>query len=281
MGNETEFEKDIEDQPGIDVDDEIDYYRFRFEELRTEAYIERKVGKRSEISFGPAFQRIEIEEPEEDRFINTYAEPLPYDLYNEYNSYGGLGFEFVHDRRNDARFTSRGMLFNFSSRTMMGLDKRANDYSSIDGSLSFYHSFRLPARTVFAARIGGGRNIGDYNFYQAQILSGRTEIRGYRKTRFYGDSKVFGNAEMRIKIAGVRTYLFPASIGLLGFFDTGRVWYKDETGIDPSAEGDSNKWHYGYGGGIWFTPFNLTVLSIEAGHSEEGTLAYVRLGFLF
>jgi hypothetical protein len=59
------------------------------------------------------------------------------------------------------------------------------------------------------------------------------------------------------------------------------VWYEDASGIDPSAGGKSNKWHSGFGGGIWFTPFNLAVLSVEAGHSTEGTLMYVRLGFLF
>src|SRR5690606_31569519 len=162
-----------------------------------------------------------------------------------------------------------------------GLDHRAADFSSLDGSVAFYHSFRLPAKLVFAGRIGGGRTFGNYNFYQAQILSGRTELRGYRKTRFYGDSKLYGNLEARLRLTTFRSYLFPASIGLLGFYDTGRVWYKDENGQDPSANGKSTRWHNGWGGGIWFTPFNMAVLSVEAGHSTEGTLGYVRLGYLF
>jgi hypothetical protein len=40
---------------------------------------------------------------------------------------------------------------------------------------------------------------------------------------------------MRVKLFSVRTYLFPASLGILGFHDLGRVWYKDENGIDPTA----------------------------------------------
>ena len=107
-------------------------------------------------------------------------------------------------------------------------------------------------------------------------------MRGYRKTRFYGDKKFFTNVEVRAKLFSVRTYLFPASVGLLGFHDLGRVWYKNDSGIDPSAEDDeSEKWHRGWGGGVWFTPFNFTVLSVEVGRSEESTLAYVRMGFLF
>lgn len=165
---------------------------------------------------------------------------------------------------------------------MAGTDRRANNFSSYEGSLSVYQSFMLPARVVFAARVGGGLNTGNYEFYQAQILDGKTELRGFRKTRFYGDSKFYTNLEMRIKLFSIKTYLFPASLGILGFHDLGRIWYKDASGIDPSARtGKSNAWHKGWGGGLWFTPFNLAVLSLEAGHSEEGTLAYVRLGFMF
>lgn len=280
MGNETEFDKNIDDQDGIDVDEEIDYYRFRFEETRMELYLKRKF-RSVELSIGPAFQRIEVEEPDEDRFIDVYADNLTYDLYHDDNSFAGVSMALSLDKRNDPKFTSRGTLITFESRTMAGLDHRAADFSSLDGSVAFYHSFRLPAKLVFAGRIGGGRTFGNYNFYQAQILSGRTELRGYRKTRFYGDSKLYGNLEARLRLTTFRSYLFPASIGLLGFYDTGRVWYKDENGQDPSANGKSTRWHNGWGGGIWFTPFNMAVLSVEAGHSTEGTLGYVRLGYLF
>ena len=135
---------------------------------------------------------------------------------------------------------------------------------------------------VFAARVGGGLNTGNYEFYQSQILDGKTELRGFRKTRFYGDRKFYTNLEVRIKLFSIRTYLFPASLGVLGFHDFGRVWYKNDNGIDPSAvSGESNRWHKGSVGGVWFTPFNLSVLSFEVGHSVEGTLAYVRMGFMF
>jgi hypothetical protein len=60
------------------------------------------------------------------------------------------------------------------------------------------------------------------------------------------------------------------------------VWYKDSSGIDPTASsGKSTVWHKGFGGGFWFTPFNMAVISTEVGHSVEGTLFYARLGFSF
>ena len=165
---------------------------------------------------------------------------------------------------------------------MAGVDSRSNDVSSYQTSLSLYQSFRFPSQLVLAARVGAGLNTGNYDFYQAQVLDGKTEIRGFRKTRFYGDRKFYTNLEMRVKLFSIRTYLFPASLGILGFHDLGRVWYKDQNGMDPSTtSGTSNKWHKGWGGGLWFTPFNLAVLSLEAGHSREGTLVYFRLGFMF
>jgi hypothetical protein len=68
----------------------------------------------------------------------------------------------------------------------------------------------------------------------------------------------------------------------MAFHDLGRVWYKNAEGIDPTAEdGVSSVWHKGVGGGIWFTPFNLAVVSTEVAHSKDGFMAYVRLGFMF
>ena len=207
---------------------------------------------------------------------------MPYNLFTEYNNYVGTSWSFTIDKKNHAQIPSRGIVFNVSGRNMAGTDLRASDFSSYETYVSMYQSFRPRARVVFAARVGGGLNTGNYEFYQAQVLDGKTEIRGFRKTRFYGDSKFYTNLEMRIKLFTLKTYLFPGSMGILGFHDLGRVWYKNEEGIDPTApSGKSNAWHKTWGGGVWFTPFNLAVLSFEVGHSDEGNLGYVRLGYLF
>jgi hypothetical protein len=281
MGNETVFDKNAAVEHG--VSSAVNYYRFRFEELLLETAISRKVGASGTFRIGPVLQHVEVEEPAgHNRYIDQeYAPTLPYLLFEEPNTYAGGAIEYSIDKRNNPLLTTRGINLHILGRGMAGLDERASSFGALEGSVTFYQSFRLPARVVFAWRIGGGHNFGDYEFYQAQILSGKTELRGFRKTRFYGDSKAFSNLEMRIKLADIHSYLFPASLGILAFNDIGRVWYKDATGIDPSAGGKSSMWHSGFGGGIWFTPFNMAVLSVEAGHSTEGTLAYVRLGFLF
>lgn len=283
MGNESVFDRDI-DEKETGVDESIQYYRYRFEEITFIPSLSRDVGGWGRVRIGPMLQRIEMEEPRagQSRYIQKYAATLPSDLFSEFRTFGGIAWELNAGSRGDELFNQRGSLFSLSGRHLAGLTKGTDDFSSYDASLSVFHSFRERSRLVFAGRIGGGINHGQYPFYQAQILDGKTMIRGFRKTRFYGDAKLFANLEVRLRLLDFRSYLFPASFGVLAFHDVGRIWYKNEDGVDASAKGGkSDLWHSGWGGGLWFTPFNLTVLSVEAGHSREGMLGYVRLGFLF
>jgi hypothetical protein len=284
MGNETIFDRDIDDKPGISVENPIQYYRYRFEEITAQTFLTTKLSDWGGIGIGPSVQRIELEEPgaDDDRYITEYGSASTTDIFNEYTSFAGIAGKFQIDKRNNKQLTTRGTFLRVDGKRMFGLNKAAGNFWSGTGYLSFYHSFRIPSPLVFAIRVGMGRNIGDYKFYQAQILDGRSEVRGLRKTRFYGDSKLFTNTEVRVKLRSFRTYLFPASVGLLAFYDVGRVWYKDADGNDPSSgSGQSTKWHQGIGGGIWFTPFDLAVISTEVGRGEDGVLGYIRLGFLF
>jgi hypothetical protein len=284
MGNESVFDKDIDDAPGSNLDDAIDFYRYRFEEQSLAVMAMKKFSNWGFFGIGPALQRIEMEKPStgQQRFINEYNTNLSEDIFNEYQSYAGPAWQIGVDKRDNPRLTTRGVTLKISGRNFRGLNPGAGNFSSYEGLLAFYYKFRVPARLMLATRVGGGLNTGSYPFYQAQVLDGKTELRGFRKTRFYGDERFFNNFEARLKLINFKTYLFPASLGILAFHDIGRVWYSDEDGNDPTAaSGVSTRWHRGWGGGIWFTPFNVAVVSAEIGNSKEGTLAYLRLGFLF
>ena len=280
-GNESKFNKNIDDEPGVNVGRAINYYRVRFQEVRLDLKLARKLGSVGFFKIGPTFQRLEIENPEgKDRYIiNEYTPTHP--LIENDRNYLGLLTSWGIDKRNHPLLTTRGVYLQQNSRYMKGFN--TDNFTSHNASIAVYQAFKIPAIVTFAFRAGAGINTGKYEFYQAQILDGKTELRGFRKTRFYGDRKLFFNNEVRIKLTSFQSYLFPAHLGILGFYDVGRVWYKDpSSNNDPTAsDGKSNVWHHGFGGGIWLTPFNLTVLSTEVGHSNEGTLFYVRLGFLF
>ena len=76
----------------------------------------------------------------------------------------------------------------------------------------------------------------------------------------------------RVGIFDTRNFIFNGKIGLIGFFDDGRVWVSGE---------DSNKWHLGYGGGLMLAPFNKLSITAYYGVSEEGGLLHIRFGTLF
>ncbi|MEE8362274.1 MAG: hypothetical protein V3R71_08955, partial [Gemmatimonadales bacterium] len=67
-------------------------------------------------------------------------------------------------------------------------------------------------------------------------------LKGYAPNRFAGDASVYFNSELRLFLTEIR-WPIPASFGILGIADVGRVFVVGES---------SNVWHTGFGGGIWF-----------------------------
>ena len=97
-------------------------------------------------------------------------------------------------------------------------------------------------------------------------------MRGISEHRFAGDAAVYGNAELRLRLARIFV-LLPEELGVFGLVDAGRVYLAGET---------SDRWHAAVGGGVWVAFLSRTnTLSVAAAHSVEGTRAYVRAGFGF
>jgi hemolysin activation/secretion protein len=152
------------------------------------------------------------------------------------------------------------------------LNKYSTNFTRLNSDMSIYISSNNPAKLVIALRFGGGINFGDFEYYQAQYLSGTQNLRGYRKFRFAGDKMFYNNVELRYKIKDFRTYLFPGTVGVFAFHDVGRVWYKDEV---------SKTWHRGYGGGIWLAPAKKIVATGFLAFSKEGAMPQFSIGYQF
>ena len=148
---------------------------------------------------------------------------------------------------------------------MWGLNSFSGDFTRIDGELALYWSFRYPSRLVWATRFGAGKNWGDYEFFQGQTLGGLDNLRGYRRFRFNGDAVAYNNTEVRIRVFNLKTYILPATVGLLFYNDFGRVWVSDEK---------SDKWHNSFGTGIWLAPLNQLVATFSVGFNEEEYLPF-------
>jgi hypothetical protein len=145
----------------------------------------------------------------------------------------------------------------------------ADDFFGVDGELRGYI---VGKRAMLAARVGGRHVSGEYPWFEAAFIGGSRNLRGYRKSRFGGDSSLYGSLEARLWLLKGRL-IAPGRWGLFGLTDAGRVYLEGES---------SDKWHASYGGGIFFQMFTLnTVLHAAAAHGDDGTRFYVDYGFSF
>ena len=259
MSNESEFKK----EKGIQ------YYRTKLSNYENSLLFRNHFGKAS-LYYGLLYSGYQVR-PNRSRYINEYAAPGSL-LYQE-RDYIGTRVGFTVDTRNSPSLTTTGLLLDVNATYQHGILTSIDDeVLNLKGSLAFYHTFKLPASVTFATRFGGAVNLADYEFYQANTLGGLTNLRGFRDNRFSGQNSFYNNTEVRVKLFSLKSYLFPLNLGILAFNDIGRVW-------NPTEK--SAKWHDGYGGGLWFSPFQLAVVTGTYSVSDDDKLFNIKLGFFF
>jgi hypothetical protein len=265
-GNESVFDK----SGGKD----ISYYRARFNLVDLSLLLRGNLGSKVTIVAGPVYQYFAIDSSDnKNRFITqTNINGLNSSTLYKRKSYAGGMIGFGVDNRNDRALPSRGANWQTSFTAYKGLGAFANNYSQLRSDFSLYFSFSKRANFVIATRIGGGITYGNYEFFQAQYLSGTENLRGYRKYRFAGDKMLYHNLDLRIKLTDFRTYLFPGTLGLVLFHDMGRVWIKPD---------DSGKWRHGYGGGFWIAPLKKIVITASYAQGDDGGLPLITFGWLY
>ncbi|WP_026463416.1 BamA/TamA family outer membrane protein [Adhaeribacter aquaticus] len=262
LGNETTFNKDVP----------FNFYRYRSKQYYFSALFGTKLGKHHTLLLGPTYQSIDLNTGNDNYaavfgIINNEGS----DFYQRKN-FGGFDFRYTFDARDNAAIPTAGNLLRVGAGVYVGLNEDAANYQNIFGEWSFYKTFRIPLKLTFANRVGAAHNFGDYEFYQANTLDGNYNLRGYRRNRFAGGTSFYNNTDLRLRLFSFKTYLFPGSLGIIGFHDIGRVW----------EEGEKSKtWHTGYGGGIWISPVNMFVLSAEYAISKETKMPLLRATFLF
>ncbi|WP_224994635.1 BamA/TamA family outer membrane protein [Cesiribacter sp. SM1] len=263
VGNETQFNQETE-QP-------IRYYRTRYDFIDTQVKLHHILGKSWKMNAGVAGQYYSNKGSEnKGRFIDTYHEQHVGEHVFSTKIYAGLVAGLVRDTRNSSLMPTRGMYWNTALVAMKQLNSQKKEYAQLATAFSFYIS--PTSEFTIANRIGGGTTIGDPDFFQLLYLGGNTNLRGFRNFRFAGESMAYHNLELRLKLFDFSSYLFPGSVGLIGFNDVGRVWVEEET---------STKWHDGYGGGLYLIPAKLLLLQGVVAISREDVLPYVSIGMRF
>ncbi|GAA4320821.1 BamA/TamA family outer membrane protein [Compostibacter hankyongensis] len=253
----------------------ISYYRARFDLYELETALRFKTASGAYFSIGPAFQYYRYDSSEnKNRFTRTSGATGTYDsaVLGKAKAHAGLLLNFVSDRRNNTLIPQWGTYVNVALSGFAGLNQAAGDYGRLTAEAALYKSINLKGTLVIGERIGGGIMLGKPAFYQSLFLGGQDNLLGFRKYRFAGTGMLYNNLELRIKLATFNGYILPGQLGLRGFYDVGRVWQKEEA---------SQRWHQGVGGGLYFAPAEMALVSFVMGYSPEGWYPYIRFGFRF
>ncbi len=244
LGNET---ANLEDSLGLD------YNRVRQERGFAFPALMRIINSATRLYFGPTYEYVKVERTE-GRFIDDYANaddsPLDPDFFRG-QQFLGVRFIFDFSNLDDPAFPSRGLKFYVDGgwRAQLNGDQH---FPFMKATLSAFQPLDRQRLLVFGTRLGFEHIFAEnFQFYHAPQLGGTgpwRNLRGYRRDRFVGQSVFFQNFDLRWHLFESSNQVLPFSMGAFAGFDYGRVWLEGER---------SKKWHYGYGGGLFFIPLEM------------------------
>lgn len=259
FGNQTVFDK----SKGIE------YYRIKMDAFLFEPAILHRFSPVLNIGLGPVYEYFNIHEDPESILGELSADPL---IKTEENSFAGGKFFSEIKLVEKVRNPQKGMRWYNEVKYLREINNQDFSFTSLESELSFYFTPNLPVDATFALRLGGGTNIGDFYFFQSRYLGGVMNLRGYRRSRFAGKSNFYSNNEVRIKAIRFSNSLLTGDIGLIGFYDLGKVW---------TGSADASEWHNSVGPGAYLNIYGTLILSGTYAISEEDDLFNFRVGFLF
>jgi hypothetical protein len=265
-GNETVFNK---------TGDFKRFYRTRFTIYQLDPAFRWRGNKNSSFSMGPSFQFYHYDSSQnKGRFITNTSLIGSYDSSTIRNdkSHLGLILNFTRDKKNNPILPTWGTFINIRVQGYVGLNDYSKSFVQIIPEVALYKSLNDARTVVLADRFGGGMSFGKTTFYQSLFLGSHENLLGYRQYRFAGQHSFYNNLELRIKLTDFANYILPGQFGIMGFYDIGRVWEKNDK---------SGKWHSGTGGGFYFAPAQLVVLQLVAAYSKEGWYPNFIMGFRF
>lgn len=258
LGNETT----------IDETAERDYYHVRMSQLSISSTMSRQFGAKHTLSFGSEFQAMNLEE-NDGLYVATDDAKIDSTTFDK-KKYANFQMAYVFNTTDNALFPRDGFRVYAGGRITQNIDDNDKRFVQLFSEASVFAS---AGRFTFATRSGAATIIGDdYEFFQAHTIGGLNYLRGYHRDRFAGKTSVYHNTELRFSVSNMNMYITKGTWGLLAFVDQGRVWLPGE---------ESDTWHRGYGGGLWFLPFNKMALTATYGVSKEDKLISVKAGFQF
>lgn len=244
-----------------------------FNRIRSDQYIfspslAKQIGRRQWVEFGVGYKSVELEENDK-RFVSDPSSGISPELFYMHH-YGKLFAAYQLNTTDNKLYPTKGIKLNAGVNYTHVLNKEYKEkFINYSADLAFY----IPLKSlVIAHRTGFAANDGTFDFYDANTLGLKTNLRGFRAMRFTGKTVFYQNTELRLRLTDLKGYIFRGRLGIFGFLDDGRVWIPGET---------SHKIHVGYGAGIYFSPFNMLSLTAFYSASADDAVPGIRLGFFF
>lgn len=250
----------------------INYYRAKLSQFLVNGRGILNLNEVLHLSAGTGFEYTKVRDVtgENNVLNNPQAGINPNVFEDQLYALALLGFK-IHTI-DDGGNPMRGIQLNLESKTHLGLNDFSTNHTNISGTFKYYLSTRTRRQITWAHRVGVEYLIGSFPFFNANAVGGISNLRGYHPRRFSGRGAMYTNEEIRVELFDFYEYYLGGRFGILGFQDTGRVWTDDE---------DSDKIHYGYGGGVWFDIFDSLIVNFMYGKSAGDHSIEVRLGFMF
>jgi hypothetical protein len=246
----------------IRSDNPITYYQSRHTIIQAAALLRRRVSEIFHLQYGPYFMRYENKFSDNINTIFGKQGVVGYDSARLFSrkSYAGFKAGFKIDNRNHEFYPTRGLLWNNELTATKGLGNQSNSFVSFKTDMTVYASWTERAGLLTILKFGGGRIYSkNYEFFQAMSIGASNDLAGFRKNRFTGQSSLYAGIEFKLKLFDINSYIVPGTMGLTGFFDAGKVGIKGER---------STKWHHAIGGGIFYMPFKMFLISGTVGFVE-------------
>ena len=218
------------------------------------------------IALSGFYQNIKVQETAGSFITSDHS--IDQSLF-EPTGFAGVEAAYHLHKTNSRIFPTAGMDFLLAADYVHNLKETTRSFANVVSALSVY----IPLGKSFsiASRAGGAALAGDADFYHLNKLGGYVNLRGYERERFSGKTTFYNNNEIRW-VTNTNSYFFNGKIGLLAFYDDGRVWQPLEK---------SDKWHTGYGAGLILIPFNRAVLTGTYCTSEEGNFLQLKATTFF
>jgi Omp85 superfamily domain len=223
------------------------------------------------------------------RYLNLHIEQYDGSLLAQQQPLGStggeevqFGFGLLADRRKGEAVPTGGYLLEAALR---GSERgMASEHSYLGGTARAMGFLPLGNRVVLAARVEGDALTAGTPLFELsrfggvdplEGVGGERTVRGLPKARFIGRVKAIATSEARIRVADAKLLDRRVSFGVVGFYDTGRVWQLQ------GNDGAFFRFHHGVGGGlrVYHREF---VLRFDVGTSSERPVnVYITFGNFF